>query len=56
MTITTKEEARVLRPYCNDCGWRKGGRDSWNGVACKCGHQMDRQGKQPAHADNGEHR
>ena len=27
-----------LHPYCNTCGWRKGGRDSWNGVACKCGH------------------
>lgn len=27
-----------LRPYCKICGWRKGGVDSWNGVACKCGH------------------
>jgi hypothetical protein len=27
-----------LRPYCNKCGWRKGGPDSWDGVACKCGH------------------
>lgn len=27
-----------LHPYCVKCGWRKGGPDSWNGVACKCGH------------------
>jgi len=26
-----------LHPFCNECGWRKGGRDSWNGRACKCG-------------------
>lgn len=24
-------------PYCQTCGWRKGGPDSWNGRACKCG-------------------
>jgi hypothetical protein len=28
----------TLHPYCNACGWRKGGVDSWNGRACKCGH------------------
>lgn len=28
----------ALHPYCNSCGWRKGGRDSWSGSACKCGH------------------
>lgn len=27
----------VLRPFCTVCGWRKGGTDSWDGVACKCG-------------------
>lgn len=27
-----------LHPYCGRCGWRKGGQDSWNGKACKCGH------------------
>jgi hypothetical protein len=27
-----------LTPMCNTCGWRKGGLDSWNGLACKCGH------------------
>jgi hypothetical protein len=26
-----------LHPMCNECGWRKGGVDSWNGRACKCG-------------------
>jgi hypothetical protein len=26
-----------LRPFCKRCGWRKGGTDSWNGLACKCG-------------------
>ena len=24
-------------PFCKKCGWRKGGVDSWNGHACKCG-------------------
>lgn len=28
----------VLHPFCNKCGWRKGGVDSWDGRACKCGH------------------
>lgn len=31
----------ALHPYCQTCGWRKGGADSWpsNGRgACKCGH------------------
>lgn len=27
----------ALHPYCNDCGWRQGGADSWDGVKCKCG-------------------
>lgn len=27
-----------IRPPCSVCGWRKGGLDSWDGVACKCGH------------------
>lgn len=29
-------EPKALRPYCNNCGWRKGGPDSWDGVSCKC--------------------
>lgn len=28
-----------LYPICGRCGWRKGGNDSWNGRACKCGHR-----------------
>lgn len=27
-----------MHPWCRKCGWRRGGRDSWNGSACKCGH------------------
>jgi len=27
-----------LHPLCYSCGWRKGGTDSWDGAACKCGH------------------
>ncbi len=34
---TTNDSPKVLHPYCNVCGWRKGGVDSWNGFACKCG-------------------
>jgi hypothetical protein len=26
-----------LRPFCQVCNWRKGGPDSWDGRACKCG-------------------
>jgi len=26
-----------LHPFCRRCGWRKGGRDSWDGEACRCG-------------------
>ena len=32
------EKELSLTPMCNTCGWRKGGLDSWNGQACKCGH------------------
>jgi len=31
-----RRAAARLHPYCNVCGWRKGGLDSWNGRACKC--------------------
>jgi hypothetical protein len=31
------EKELSLTPMCNICGWRKGGLDSWNGRACKCG-------------------
>lgn len=26
-----------LHEFCVVCGWRKGGLDSWDGRACKCG-------------------
>ncbi len=29
---------KPLHPFCNVCGWRKGGIDSWDGNRCKCGH------------------
>lgn len=29
---------KPVHPYCNACGWRKGGPDSWDGNRCKCGH------------------
>lgn len=32
------ETATRLRPFCDACGWRKGGPHSWNGVTCKCGY------------------
>lgn len=36
----TEEAAKSkrLHPFCKACGWRKGGTDSWDGKACKCGH------------------
>ena len=34
-------EGRRLHPLCYACGWRKGGADSWDGTACKCGHRAD---------------
>lgn len=27
-----------VHEFCNVCGWRKGGIDSWDGNRCKCGH------------------
>ncbi len=39
LTMKPRSEQDVrLRPFCKTCGWRKGGADSWNGAACKCGH------------------
>lgn len=37
--VTVNDDPKPLRPYCPTCGWRKGGPDSWDGVACKCGYQ-----------------
>jgi hypothetical protein len=25
-----------LHPLCRECGWAKGGLDSWDGFSCKC--------------------
>ncbi len=36
--VSTNENPQIVHPYCKVCGWRKGGRDSWDGFACKCGH------------------
>ena len=36
--VSTAEAQRPFHPFCKECGWRKGGPDSWNGNACKCGH------------------
>lgn len=41
MSVHTTSESATgtpIHPFCNTCGWRKGGVDSWNGRACKCGH------------------
>jgi len=37
-SIFTAAGGQPLHPFCNVCGWRKGGVDSWNGRACRCGH------------------
>lgn len=37
----TQQTAKVLHPFCNRCGWRKGGVDSWDGERCKCGHAAE---------------
>ncbi len=31
--------AAVRHPFCQKCGWHKGGIDSWDGAKCKCGHR-----------------
>jgi hypothetical protein len=37
LTEGLSEKQLDLTPMCKECGWRKGGLDSWNGLACKCG-------------------
>ena len=27
---------KPLHPFCKECGWRRGGADSWDGKTCKC--------------------
>jgi hypothetical protein len=36
---STNANPKRLHPYCPDCGWRKGGVDSWDGKSCKCKHE-----------------
>lgn len=36
---TSNPNPQRLHPYCPDCGWRKGGKDSWDGKSCKCKHE-----------------
>lgn len=36
--MTEQPQTHKVSPFCKDCGWRKGGVDSWDGLACKCGH------------------
>ena len=40
MELIAKTDApkEAPHPFCFVCNWRKGGIDSWDGVACKCGH------------------
>lgn len=35
--MSDPQKATALHPFCKVCGWRKGGSDSWDGKACKCG-------------------
>jgi hypothetical protein len=37
LTETAATTSKPLHPFCNACGWRKGGLDSWDGHRCKCG-------------------
>jgi hypothetical protein len=39
---------RKLHPFCNKCGWRKGGIDCWDKDRCKCGHWEPPMPDQPA--------
>lgn len=32
------EKELDLHPFCNVCGWRKGGLHCWDKNKCKCGH------------------
>lgn len=34
---SAKRDPFPLMPFCKICGWCKGGQDSWDGKACKCG-------------------
>lgn len=36
-TIAPVGPSVALHPFCMICGWRRGGKDSWDGQRCKCG-------------------
>lgn len=52
------EQGRVqdkrLRPFCRICWWRKGGIDSWDGKACKCGFSAPPEAELMRRATKGE--
>jgi hypothetical protein len=35
--VLTCDNPQKFYPFCMACNWRKGGVDSWDGFACKCG-------------------
>lgn len=39
------------RQWCPICGWHKGGKDSWDGKACKCGFQFHKRGDDDSTAE-----
>jgi hypothetical protein len=34
--VVTKDKPQPFHPFCQVCGWRKAGTDSWDGHGCKC--------------------
>lgn len=42
LKLLAKQDPYPSLRFCHTCGWMKGGRDSWNGRACKCGFTFAR--------------
>lgn len=40
LAVGIPENELDLHPFCNVCGWRKGGLHQWDKNACRCGHYM----------------
>jgi hypothetical protein len=38
MSSSRDTSGTPIHPFCNKCGWRMGGVDSWDGHRCKCGN------------------
>lgn len=36
--VASNADRKTFHPFCEICGWRKGGVDSWDGKSCKCKH------------------